>query len=124
MKGEERIKESQGFASLTADFNKKNEQVELCLKTVTKLGFPIYALIGRYRKVSRLKPEIPCEVIIRVCNQYVKYKDSIHNQWPWFLRVLKAETEQYMAEQNVRESAEFKKPGLLSLSEILKRASA
>jgi hypothetical protein len=100
------------------------QPVDNAMKEVMALGLPIYALIGRYRKLSKLAPKIPDEVILRVCGQFTAQRGHIVSPWPWFLRVLQSETEKYMANRNIQEHAEFKKDGGLSLKEILKRASA
>lgn len=86
-------------------------------------GFNIYALLGRFKKESKLKPDIPDEVVMAICNEHVKYKDQIKNQWPWFLKVLTMKSHEYFANQNIREHEENKKQQPTLLAEIMRRAN-
>lgn len=105
----------------------KNEHLEHCLKTVYANGFNIYALINRWKKHAVKNKyrnlRIPDEVLISICNQYMRYQKTVVNQWGWFVTVLKAECEQFNARQIIAEHEEYKKPGVMSLADILKKAS-
>lgn len=78
-------------------------------KRVQAEGFNVYALINKYRRLSKISPQIPDEVILRICKNYLINKDKIKNKWPWFLKTLAEETRIYFAKQNVSEHAKIKK---------------
>lgn len=88
---------------------------------VFKKGFNIYQLINKYKKDSKLRVEIPEGVIIGVCEQYLKNGNNIRKDYPWFLRVLKVETEKHFAEQNIEENERYKKQSTEAIGNILKR---
>lgn len=93
------------------------------LKKVHSDGFNISQMINRVnKKLKRIEP-FPEEVILAVCDEYWKYKDTIKSQWPWFVRVLEAKSAEYYANKNIQEHAEIKKQGPMSLADILKGAS-
>lgn len=104
----------------------KNEQLERSLKVVYEHGFNIYALINRWKKQAIKKKyrnvRIPDEVLIEICNQYLRYQRTIFNQWGWFVTVLKSECEKFNARQVVVEHESYKRPGGMSLADILKQA--
>lgn len=104
---------------------KDNPEVKAALDAVLKAGFNIYAMIFK-AKVMIKQPKdwrFPEEVVLRVCKAYHQEKDRIREPWPWFLSVLKRETELWHAEQNVKESQAFKQQGPLSLAQILAKAA-
>ena len=78
-----------------------SRETQALLKSVHAEGFNISMLINTYRKRSRLSPEIPEEVVRAICLEYLKRKPA--NGFPYFLRVLKSQTEKYFAEQNIKQ---------------------
>lgn len=82
----------------------------------------IYELINKFKKAAGWPAEknIPGEVLIKICDQYVRDHGSIKNAYPWFLRVLEAETRQWQARQNISEHEAIKAQGAVSIAELLR----
>lgn len=95
------------------------------LDKVYKEGLNIYALINKMKKQTGWKQDqhFPEGVLVRVCEQYHKDKIKIKKQWPWFCRVLIAETERYFADKNISEHKAIKQAGGMSLAQILNMAA-
>ena len=89
-------------------------QAEIAMKKVLDDGLNIYALINRLKKERKWAADqnFPDEIIIGVCNQYFKDKDSIKRPWPWFLKVTNIECDMWHARENIRQNDEFKKEGM------------
>lgn len=81
----------------------KNEHLDLACKTVCDSGMNIYCLIGHYRKRSKYTGQIPDDVIINVCNQYLNPHKPILNQWAWFVAALHRATQDYFHQQNKKQ---------------------
>jgi len=68
--------------------------------------FPIYKFLG---KLSKSKIKLPEEVIISVCDSFLKNKAHIENKWAWFMITAKECWKNYNAKQNITESKELNK---------------
>lgn len=68
--------------------------------------FPIYKFLG---KLAKNKIKLPEEVIISICNSYLKNKVGIKDKWAWFMRTTKECWADYNARQNIVESKELNK---------------
>jgi len=104
----------------------ENEEVKKALDDVFKSGFNIYELINKAKKELKWTKEqrFPDEVILGVCAAYKKEKDKIKESFPWFMVVLRKESEAYFAAKNIAEHQKFKEQGgAMSLAEILSRAA-
>ena len=77
---------------------------------VYKEGFNIYAFKNKLKKQMRwsLKTEFPDEVIVGVCNQFLKTKPIIRNHWSWFIRVMRLESDKYFASKHIQEHQRMK----------------
>lgn len=83
----------------------------------------IYALINKLKKDLKWATgsQFPDEVLIGVCEQYLKDKSNIKDEWGWFVSVIKAESTKYYSAQSVKQGEAFKKePMAMSLKEIMK----
>ncbi|KKN73578.1 hypothetical protein LCGC14_0398940 [marine sediment metagenome] len=90
------------------------------LDNVYKQGFNIYALLGRFKKKSKIN--LPEAVIEKVCLSYLKNHEKIQNDWPWFITAVKKASREYFAEQSIREGQGYKNhPVALSIKEIMKK---
>ncbi len=67
-----------------AAFTSKTQEI---LKNVSK-DFNIYAFLGRLKKQSKEKVELPQEVVLRVCQSFLDQKGLINDQWAWFVSVI------------------------------------
>ena len=76
--------------------------------------FNIYKFLGR---LSKLKIILPEEVIISICNSYLKNKVGIKNKWAWFIKTAQECWKNYNAEHNIIEAKELNK--LSQCKEIL-----
>ena len=103
----------------------ENEEVKKALDGVFKSGFNIYKLINKAKKQLKWTKEqhFPDEVILGVCAAYHKEKDKIKEPFPWFMVVLRKESEAYFAARNIAEHQKIKERGVMSLAEILKQAA-
>ncbi len=98
-----------------------HDAVNILLNRVNKSGFPIYTMISRVKKQLKWdkKRDFPDEVLIGVCNSYIKYNGDIDNKYAWFVKVLKAESDKYHAAENIAEGNRFKNAPAL-IADILK----
>lgn len=94
------------------------------LGQVYKNGLNIYALITKFWKQARLTEPLPEPVLLAVCEQYFKQKQFIRNEWPWFIKVLKAESEKFFANRNIQEHQEFQRLGMIALSDLAQQVSS
>lgn len=90
--------------------SKEQELADAVLKIVFDDGFNIYkCLFGLKKKLGVPKDyNIPAEVILKVCKQYFKDKEKITKPWPWFIKVMAAESEQHYAKENIKANDEEK----------------
>jgi len=99
-----------------------NPEVKQAMDEVYRSGFNIYALVGKVKKRLRWdsKRKFPDKVILRVCAEYKTCKPAIKEHWPWFVKVLKAQSEAYYAEEAQKEHKQLSgRGGGLSLADIL-----
>ena len=82
-----------------------NKDTESIMTKVYK-DFPIYKFLG---KLNKFKIKLPEEVIISVCNSYLKNKSGIKDKWAWFMRASKECWADYNAKCNITESKELNK---------------
>ncbi len=68
--------------------------------------FNIYMFLGR---LNKNKIRLPEEVIISICNSYLKNKVGIKNKWAWFIKTAQECWKNHNAKQNITESKEFNK---------------
>ena len=94
------------------------------LDKVFKDGFNIYSLINKVKKQLKWPAQrsFPEEVLLKVADRYFKEKAVIKEPWPWFLKTLEMESGSFYANKNIAQAQEFKKPGALSLKEIMEQA--
>ena len=62
--------------------------------------FLIYKYLGKLNKDNIKLPE---EVIITVCNSYLKNKSGIKDKWAWFMITAKECWKNYNASHNIKE---------------------
>lgn len=92
------------------------------LRNVFKSGLNIYALIERMKKQLGWSKDrqFPDEVLLKVCHSYEQGKDKIENDWAWFCAAIKKASEEYFAEQNIKQGQEWKQQGVAqSIKDIL-----
>lgn len=80
---------------------KATPALQAALDEVFKQGFNIYALMGQFKKQSKLREPIPDEVLLAVCESFKKNKPTDH--WPYFKKVLLEESRNYFARRNIAE---------------------
>ena len=68
--------------------------------------FPIYKYLGKLNKDNIKLPE---EVIITICESYLKNKVGIKDKWAWFMITAKECWKNYNASHNIAESKEMNK---------------
>ena len=103
----------------------KNRELEELMNKVYKDGFNIYALINKVKSYLHQPRQFkfPDRVIWRVCSEYLKNKDSIRNQWAWFVVILRRESEMWFAQQNIQQSQQIKnKVNVELLRDLFKKA--
>jgi len=109
----------------SVDKPKDNPEIKEAMDKVLDTGFNIYAAIYKAKAQMHQTKDwrFPDPVILRVCAAYHKEREQIKEQWPWFLSVLRRESETWHAEQNVAQGQKFKKEWT-SLEEILRKAGS
>ena len=109
-----------------ANAPKYSANAEILLKQVKDHGFNIYAMLGLFKKRSKLAPKIPDEVIEAVCREYLTRGHLIQNTFPYFLTVLTRKSREYFAAKNIKEHRQAKNEPMAFknvLREITKNAS-
>lgn len=93
------------------------------MEQVYSQGFNIYQLINKFKKDAKWRKDenIPDDVLIKICEQYQKDKNSIRDPYPWFIKVLKMESASFFANMNEKKGKEFKKQGIGRFADILKQ---
>jgi len=70
------------------------------MKRCLENGLNIYQLKAKFKKHSKLRVELPNEVVRNVCKSYLLRMGSINNTWAWGWRVTVEETRRYFAKKN------------------------
>ncbi len=87
----------------------QQETADKLLKQINNEGdINIYKLLGRLKKEMKAKEDFPAEIIIGVCNRYLKDKANINSPWPWLVKVFKIECNQYYAGMSRQEGEKQK----------------
>ncbi|RKY32665.1 MAG: hypothetical protein DRP74_02175 [Candidatus Omnitrophota bacterium] len=102
-KEEEEDKDKEKNQPYWTVFSEKNTGL---LKTVYKKGFNIYALLNRFKKECGF--DLPEKVVAKVCEYFVNNQEKVRDNWAWFIVSVKKASEEYFAEQNIREGQEWK----------------
>jgi len=76
---------------------------------VYKDGFNIYKCLNKVKKQMKSSKDFPPQAIIWTCENYLRTKPTVRNHYPWFVRVFRASSERFFAEQNVKEGQKHKK---------------
>lgn len=100
---------------------KLSPEFKLKAELAKSKGLNIYALTQRFYKISKLKEQLPEEVLLGVLNKYL-LTDSKLAPWPYFLTVLKSESFKYFAKKNIAEGKVFKDSPTI-VGEIMRRIS-
>ena len=83
-----------------------NSNKEL-LSKVYESGLNIYALLNKFQK--EMSYPMPDHIITLVCEEYLKNKPKIKNNWTWFVRVLKAKRDEAYASLQIQKAEKYKK---------------
>ena len=75
------------------------------LKEVYTKGFNIHAMLNRYKKAKGYA--LPDDVIIKVCQSYLK-NPAIKNPWSWFTIAVKEASRDHFAGKNQKISNDIK----------------
>ena len=67
---------------------------------VYKNGYNIYSYINAFKKRQKLREDLPDEIYMQTCMDFLTYKDKIHNPFPYFQRMMKENSRNYFASQN------------------------
>jgi hypothetical protein len=107
-------------AGTGADRSSKTKEL---MDQVYSQGFNIYQLINKFKKDAKWRKDenIPDDVLIKICEQYKKDKNSIRDPYPWFIKVLKMESAAFFSNMNEKKGKEFKKQGIGRFADILKQ---
>jgi hypothetical protein len=93
-----------------------NEKEQVILKSVYK-SVNIYALLERFNKEHKYYP--PKEVLIKICEQFLKSK--VERPYPYLKIALNKATEEWFAQQNIKEGEQWKNAPIAdSIKQILK----
>ncbi len=95
-------------------------ETDLLASECKEQGFNIWAMHGLFRKRSKLREEIPDEVINSVCREYLNRKGTIRADFPYFLMVLKRKSQEHFAQKNRAEHEAIKKEPL-AIKDIFKQ---
>jgi len=99
--------------------------LQTALEKIFKDNFNIYQLINKVKKQLGWPKEqqFPEEVLLGVCDAYWREKEKaqIQSPFPWFMAVLRKESESYFASKNIEEHRKLKEQGALSLKDIMSK---
>lgn len=89
---------------------KPSTPADAALKKVHAAGFNISQLINKLSKDRGWKrgQNLPDEVIIAVCETYLRDKEKIKKPYPWFCAVVEREGRRWGAEHSQRTAARLK----------------
>lgn len=92
------------------DLTKATPVLHTALDKIYKQGFNIYSLINKAKKLMGQPAEwkFPEEVLLRICEAYERDKANVIQSWPWFIKVLKAESGLWHASQQVSKNVKDK----------------
>ena len=110
-------KETEKPSPYWAAFSKETQDL---LKTVFK-NFNVYQLLGRLKKESKGSVELPEEVVVLVCERFLKNKEQIRATWPWFKESVVWAWEMWNASKNQKEGQSWKET-TVSMKDLLKCA--
>ena len=77
-------------------------------------------LVNHFYKRSKLREELPEEVLIEVMNSIIIKGDKIVNAWPYFVRVLSEESRKHFASQQQALNTNKRGGFAESISQIMK----
>ena len=113
------------------------ERLKQVTKEVYQQGFNIHMMIQKMNKeLKLLRTEeqqqegpyknitIPPQVLIKVCETYLRQKEMVRNKFAWFMRTITQVSREYSAQENMRRNAEYKqrdKKGPQLMQDILRR---
>lgn len=81
-------------------------------------GLNIYALLNRFYAISRLREPLPEAVLLNVLSEFENR--VVRDPWPYFVKVLKSESEKYFSVRNEEEGKKFKRePAAACLKDIM-----
>lgn len=83
-----------------------------------KRGFNIYQLTNRFYKESNLVQKLPEKVLVDVLDEFFKRGDSVRENWPYFLRVLKEKSRIHFAGEEIKKNVKNERTGPSSISTI------
>lgn len=74
-------------------------------------GFNIFQMTNRFYKQSKLREQLPESVLEAVLDEFIGRNGnaSVNDPWPYFLTVLKEQSERHFAARNEREGERLKK---------------
>ena len=84
-------------------------ETESLLSEVKAKGFNVWAMLGLFKRRSKLREPIPDEVIQAVCLEYLERHDEINQSFPYFLVVLERKSKEYFGRQSEAEGQRYKK---------------
>lgn len=73
--------------------------LKLAKRKVYSKGYNIYAYIGRFKKYSKLREELPEQVLLRTCQDFLTHEDHIRQPFPYFLRLVRIHSEEYFSKK-------------------------
>lgn len=107
-------------------FSEAGSMLDLLKLEVHKKGFNISMMINLFKKKQRDRKalyDVPDEVLCAVCSYYLLKHDTISHDFPYFLRVLEAKSQDYRANQTRKEAKDNKFGEMAeSVKSIMKRA--
>lgn len=71
-------------------------------------GLNLWAMIGVFKRRSKLSEEIPDEVVNAICREYLRRAGTLRQDFPYFLTVLKMKSAEHFANKNRAEHAVIK----------------
>lgn len=90
--------------------SKQPSAVDTALDKVYTSGLNIYSLINKTKKkLGQPKNfQFPEQVLLGVCESYLKNKEKIKDAWPWFVKAFISEYYQYNANKNITDHQKLK----------------
>ncbi len=73
------------------------------LKEVYSKGYNIYQYINAFKKTSKLREDLPEEIYIKTCQDFLTYQDTIKQPYIYFRAVMKKNSANYFANREQKE---------------------
>ena len=78
-----------------------------------KRGYNIYSWLNRFKKDAKLREDLPEEIYIKTCQDFITNKDKIKTPYPYFQAMMKKNSANYFSQQSGKKEEDTVNTNLL-----------